>query len=240
MTKRAGAVDRAAGDRVAGRFSTGIGSPVIIDSSTALAPSRPRRRPAPSRPAARAADRPAALRRAARPRPRRRRATRRAVFGARPSSARIAAPVRLRARSSSTWPSSTSVMITAAASKYTADVPRRVAERRRKEPGRQRRDHAVDVGHADAERDQREHVRAAVHDDATPRTKNGQPPTDTTGVASASSIQSATRRQRTRRAAARAACSRHREQRDAAARARRRPRSAASCRRARGCRPRRA
>ena len=46
-----------------------------------------------------------------------RRRTRRAVFGARASSARIAPPVCSRARSSSTWPSSTRTVITAAASK---------------------------------------------------------------------------------------------------------------------------
>ena len=38
------------------------------------------------------------------------------------------------------------------------------AERRREQPGRQRRDHAVAVRGADAERDQREHVQVAVHD----------------------------------------------------------------------------
>ena len=43
--------------------------------------------------------------------------TRRAVFGARSSSARIAPEVASRARSSSTWPSSTSTVMTAAASK---------------------------------------------------------------------------------------------------------------------------
>ena len=48
---------------------------------------------------------------------RRRRSSRRAVFGLRSSSARMAALVRLRARSSITWPSRTSVVIAAAASK---------------------------------------------------------------------------------------------------------------------------
>ena len=42
---------------------------------------------------------------------------RRAVFGARPSNALIAVLVSLRARSSNTWPSRTSVVMTAAASK---------------------------------------------------------------------------------------------------------------------------
>ena len=46
-----------------------------------------------------------------------------AIFGASFSKARMAPPVRSRARSSSTWPSSTSAVMTAAASKYTATVP---------------------------------------------------------------------------------------------------------------------
>ena len=46
-----------------------------------------------------------------------------AVFGASPSNSLIAALVWLRARNSSTWPSRTRVVITAAASKYTATVP---------------------------------------------------------------------------------------------------------------------
>jgi hypothetical protein len=87
---------------ISARFSTGMGSPVTIDSSTALVPSvttpstgtfspgRTRSRSpgwmcssgtSSSDPSAR---------------------SRRAVFGASPSSARIAAPVWLRARSSST------------------------------------------------------------------------------------------------------------------------------------------
>lgn len=49
--------------------------------------------------------------------------TRRAVFGASPRRARIALPVLLRARSSSTWPMSTSAVMTAAASKYTGGMP---------------------------------------------------------------------------------------------------------------------
>ena len=48
---------------------------------------------------------------------------RRAVFGARPSSARIAPEVRSRARNSSTCPSKTKTVMTAAASKYTAPAP---------------------------------------------------------------------------------------------------------------------
>ena len=67
--------------------------------------------------------------------------TARAVFGARPRSARIALPVRARARSSSTCPSRTSAVITAAASKYTATRavhPERLGE----DPGSDRRRHA--------------------------------------------------------------------------------------------------
>ena len=102
-----------------GSFSTGIDSPVTIDSSTATAPSdRPRRRPGPSRRAAPAAGR----------RPRRRRAatssslpspaTRRAVLRREiEQGADRAGRSRSRARSSSTWPSRTSTVITAAASK---------------------------------------------------------------------------------------------------------------------------
>ncbi|MNT51004.1 hypothetical protein D3C72_1879490 [compost metagenome] len=48
---------------------------------------------------------------------------RRAVFGARPSSALIAAEVCERALSSRVWPSRVNEMITAAASKYTPMRP---------------------------------------------------------------------------------------------------------------------
>ena len=51
------------------------------------------------------------------------------------------------------------------------------------------RDGAVAVRRADAEADQREHVRAAVHDRRHIRWKNGQPHQSTTGVASAKPIQ---------------------------------------------------
>ena len=104
--------------RSPGRFSTGIGSPVTIDSSTDAAAlddhavdrhllARPDAQPVARLHAARAARPPRV------PSSR----SRRAVFGASPSSARMALPVRLRARSSSTCPSSTSAVITAAASK---------------------------------------------------------------------------------------------------------------------------
>ena len=98
-------------------FSTGTGSPVTMLSSTelwpsttspstgTLSPGRTRRR-SPTATWSRATSSSSAPSR-----------MRRAVFGARSSSARNAAPVRCRARSSSTWPSRTRAMITAAASK---------------------------------------------------------------------------------------------------------------------------
>ena len=88
---------------------------------------------------------------------------RRAVFGASPSSARIAPEVRSRARNSSTCPSSTSTVMTAAASKYTATAPCMSRKRGRKQLRRQRADHAVEPGHAGAHRDQREHVEISRH-----------------------------------------------------------------------------
>ena len=100
-----------------GAFSTGRASPVTMDSSTALAPSttspssgtfspgRTRRR-SPTWISSSGSDSsaPSAV-------------TRSATLGARSSSALSAPPVRSRARSSSTWPSSTSTTMTAAASK---------------------------------------------------------------------------------------------------------------------------
>ena len=98
-------------------FSTGIDSPVTIDSSTALRPSSTT--PSTGTLLARAHAQPVAdlhlLERhflVAPPS-----SSRRAVFGARLSRARMAPPVCSRARSSSTWPSSTSTVMTAAASK---------------------------------------------------------------------------------------------------------------------------
>ena len=106
-----------------GSFSTGIGSPEIIDSSTALRPSttmpstgtfspgRTRSRsPGWTCSSGTSSSRPSGR-------------TTRAVFGARPSSLRMAPLVWLRARSSSTWPSSTSTVTTAAVSKYGSTPP---------------------------------------------------------------------------------------------------------------------
>ena len=110
------------------RLVTGIGSPVSMDSSTELPPSvttpstgtfspgRTRSKSSTctwfsgissSVPSSR---------------------MRRAVLGARPSSDLMAAEVCDRALSSSTWPSSVSEMITAAASKYTATRPMEMNE----------------------------------------------------------------------------------------------------------------
>jgi hypothetical protein len=104
-------------------FVTGMDSPVTIDSSTALRPSitlpstgifspgRTRRRsPMTTSSSGTSLSVPLA-------------AMRRAVFGARSSRARIAPPVLSRARSSSTCPSSTSTVMTAAASKYIGTEP---------------------------------------------------------------------------------------------------------------------
>ena len=98
-------------------FSTGIGSPLIIDSSTALlplttTPSTGIRSPGRTR--SRSPTSTSASGTSSSPLP----AMRCATGGARPSSARSAAPVRCRARSSSTCPSSTSTMMTTAVSKY--------------------------------------------------------------------------------------------------------------------------
>jgi len=119
--------------RSPGRFSTGRGSPVSRDSSTELSPSRMTpstgtrspgrtRRRLPWATRSRGTSRsersegselPAALFSTSKC----------AVAGERRSRLRSALEVRLRARNSSTWPSSTSVTITAAASKYTGTSP---------------------------------------------------------------------------------------------------------------------
>jgi hypothetical protein len=98
-------------------FSTGIGSPLTIDSSTALLPSRtmpstgifsPGRTRTRSRTRISSSATELVLPSGS---------TRIAVFGARSSSARIESPLLRRARSSSTWPTRTSVTMTAAGSK---------------------------------------------------------------------------------------------------------------------------
>ena len=99
----------------------------------------------------------------------------RAVFGASSSNERIALVVLLRARSSSTWPSNTSVMMTAAGSKYNASFT-----------PREHGDQAVQIRGSSAHGNQREHVQAAISHGSPPRArKNGQPAHNTTGVARA-------------------------------------------------------
>ena len=100
-----------------GFFATGIGSPVIIDSSTALEPSSTAPSTGIFSPGRTRSRLPGTTWSSATSRSTPSSPTRRAVFGASPSSARIAPLVWLRARSSSTWPSSTKTVIAAAASK---------------------------------------------------------------------------------------------------------------------------
>ena len=110
-------IERAGNDFASAVLVTGMDSPVTIDSSTDERPSRTTAvdRDLLARPHPQAVadqdDVKRDFRLAAVG------AIRRAVFGARSSSARIAPEVRSRARSSSTWPSSTSTVIPAAASK---------------------------------------------------------------------------------------------------------------------------
>ena len=104
-------------------FSTGMGSPVTMDSSTELLPSSTApstgifspgrtRRVSPGLTCSRGISSSVPLSR-----------TMRAVLGASPNNILMAALVRLRARSSSTCPNNTSAVMTAAASKYTGTKP---------------------------------------------------------------------------------------------------------------------
>ena len=106
-----------------GRLLTGSGSPVSIDSSTALDPSVTTPSTGTFSPGRTRSRSPTCtcVRGTSSSVPSGR--MRRAVFGARPSSDLIAAEVCERALSSRIWPSSVSEMITAAASKYTATRP---------------------------------------------------------------------------------------------------------------------
>ena len=97
-------------------FATGMGSPVSMDSSTlelpsVIFPSTGIFSPGRTRSIAPTATRSSGTSRSPSA------STSRAVAGARSSSARIAVPVRARARNSSTCPASTRTMMTAAASK---------------------------------------------------------------------------------------------------------------------------
>ena len=100
-----------------GPFSTGIGSPLIIDSSTLVRPSSTTPSVGTRSPGRTRSRSPGWSASAGTSRSSPFVSIRRAVFTASPRSARIASPVRWRATSSSTWPSSTSVTITAADSK---------------------------------------------------------------------------------------------------------------------------
>ncbi len=163
-----------------------------MDSSTLLAPSSHARHPREFfRRDARAAGRRAAHCPAARLPPRRRLTQPpRRPRQPDPAARERAFDVWLRARSSSTCPSSTSAVITAAASKYTRNYAVGVAKRGRKNSRRHRGHHAVDVGRANAHRDQREHVQTAMHHRLPAALKeSASPPTATHGVASASSTQ---------------------------------------------------
>ena len=111
-------------NRAPATFSTGIGSPVIIDSSTALRPSittpstgtrSPGRTRSVSPTTTRARGTSSSLSSTS--------STRCATSGASPSSDLNAAPVWWRARSSRTCPSSTSTMITTEVSKYGSTLP---------------------------------------------------------------------------------------------------------------------
>lgn len=118
-----------------GPFSTGIGSPDTIDSSTALVPSSTAPSAgtfSPGRTRTRSPGR-SAVSGTSSSRPSGR--TTRAVFGASPRSRRIALPVRLRAFSSSTCPSRTSTVTTAAVSKYGSTAPPIVRNPSGKSPG---------------------------------------------------------------------------------------------------------
>jgi hypothetical protein len=167
------------------RFSTGIASPLIIDSSIELWPSTispstgsfspgltRSRSPGWSASSDTSSSLPS-------------RAIRFAFGGASSSSARIAPEVRLLALSSSTWPSSTSVVMTAAASKYTATSPCMPRNASGKMPGAT----VARIEYVNATPTPSEisvnMLRLRDRSDRAPRTKNGQPPHSTTGAASA-------------------------------------------------------
>ncbi len=109
--------------RAPGPFSTGTGSPVSIDSSTLEAPSRTTPSTGTFSPGRTRSRSPGRTSSSGTSLSLPSSASRRAVFGARPSSALIAPLVRARARSSSTCPISTSVTMAAADSKYRPTSP---------------------------------------------------------------------------------------------------------------------
>src|SRR5580692_6626176 len=169
-------------------FSTGIGSPLIIDSSTLLAPSRTTPSTGIFSPGRTRSQSPGftTSRGTSVSDPSSR--IRRAVFGERPSNALIAAPVRLLARNSITCPSSTRAVMAAAASKYTATSPSPPRNDAGNTPGKSTpttlNAYATPVPKAISVNI----FRLRVTSDRPPRTKNGQPPHKTTGVARINSI----------------------------------------------------
>jgi hypothetical protein len=166
-------------------FSTGIGSPVSSDSSTALRPAVTTPSIGTCRPAGRAGRR-----------------RRRPIPAAHPRSRRRPAPAsRLRRaieqRADGAAGSGAGAKLQHLAEEHQRDDHRRrleverdqavvIAHRRRKDAGREDGDEAVEEGRAGAERDQREHVELRLTTDCQPRTKNGQPHHSTAGIASAS------------------------------------------------------
>ena len=105
------------------RLVTGSGSPVSIDSSSALLPSTTTPSTGTFSPGRTRSRSPTWTCESGTSDSVPSGAIRRAVFGARPSSDLIAAEVCERAFSSRIWPSSVNEMMTAAASKYTATRP---------------------------------------------------------------------------------------------------------------------
>ncbi len=108
--------------RAPSAFDTGIDSPVTMDSSTDERPSVTMPSTgifSPGRTRSKSPTAMASIATSSSPCGE----MRRAVFGASPSSARIAPEVRWRARNSSTCPSNTRTVMTEAASKYTATMP---------------------------------------------------------------------------------------------------------------------
>ena len=172
-----------------GCLCTGTGSPVIIDSSTALAPSMSlpstgirspgltrSRSPGITVESGTSVSVPSSC-------------TRRATGGVSDNKFLIAAPVRCRARNSRTWPTSTSVTMTAAASKYTGTCPiasRTVAGKR---PGATTATTLSPKATATPSPMSVNMLRRRVTSERHARSKNGQPAHKHTGVASASSIQ---------------------------------------------------
>ena len=89
---------------------------------------------------------------------------RRAVFGARSSSARMAPLVGLAGAQLQHLPEQHQHGDDRRRLEVDGDRAVMAAERRREDAGRERRDHAVDPGHAGAHGDQREHVEVAGHE----------------------------------------------------------------------------